>query len=88
MTFDPDSNLYVADAVGPELWLIDPSNPGNESGAFGEVGGFPSGLASPTAMAFLPVLSLIYDGGDLIEAAYDGPDRLDAIYDGDAKVFG
>ena len=38
------------DVSGNELWRINPANPGDETGNFGEVGNLPPGLSSPQGL--------------------------------------
>ena len=42
--------LYLIDNTGDELWLINPTDPGDESGDFGLVGEFATGLSVPFSM--------------------------------------
>ena len=51
--------LYVVDLTGDELWRINPDNPSDTAGDFGEVGGFPSGI-SPLAQAMTSHAGSLY----------------------------
>ena len=44
--------LYLVDNSGNELWRINPSDPDDTSGDFGEVGDLPATLTTPDALAF------------------------------------
>ena len=55
-TTDDDGSLYVTDNTGDELWRINPANPSDDSGDFGLLGAFPSGLSSPYSLAAISLL--------------------------------
>lgn len=56
MTWAPlrplDRRLFISDSTGDNLWNIDPLDPDNTSGDYGEVGDYPSGIEKPRAMAW------------------------------------
>ena len=57
------ARLLVTDDAGNELWNINPDNPDDESGDYGNLGNFPSGLTTPVAMAGHDGMLLIADNG-------------------------
>ena len=45
-----NTDLWVIDSSGDDLWRIDPANPSRATDGYGRVGGFPTGLTTATGI--------------------------------------